>query len=46
MNEALIDAVLDQIINDVQDGDLTALQELIRLIPEANLKAFLPEETV
>jgi hypothetical protein len=40
----LLDKVLDQLVQDVQAGDLTAIEELLKFIPEENLIAFLPEE--
>jgi hypothetical protein len=42
--EHLIDRVLDQIVKDVEAGDLTAIQELLFNIPEKELEAYLPEE--
>ena len=44
MNQQLIDDVLNQILQDVKDFDLTAIEELIKNIPEEVLKAYLPEE--
>ena len=44
MNQQLIDDVLNQILQDTKDFDLTALEELIKNIPEDVLKAYLPEE--
>lgn len=46
MNETLVDRVLAQILKDVQDGDLTAIQELVLSCPETALEAYLPEVTV
>lgn len=43
MNESLIDKVLIQIQNDLEAGDLTALEELLKFIPEDKLIGFLPE---
>lgn len=43
---ALLDAVLAQIVDDVQDGDLTALQELLVYCPVDALKQYLPEATL
>ena len=43
MNEALIDRVLNQILKDVKACDLTAIEELLRFVPEDRLRAFLPE---
>ena len=44
MNQQLIDDVLNQILQDVKDFDFTAIEELIKNIPEEVLKAYLPEE--
>ena len=41
--EELIDLVLDQMLVDIQNGDFTAIQELLLAVPEANLKSFLSE---
>jgi len=43
--EELINEVLNQILQDVKDFDLTAIEELIKDIPDATLMAYLPEET-
>lgn len=43
MNQELIDRVLDQIAQDFAEGDLTALEELLRHVPETFLTAYLPE---
>ena len=43
---ALIDRVLDQIEQDVKNKDFTAIEELLSLVPEKNLIAFLSEETL
>ena len=43
---ALLDAVLEQVVDDVQDGDLTALQELLVYCPVDALKQYLPEATL
>jgi hypothetical protein len=49
MTDALIDAVLAQITDDVEFGDLTAIEELIKHVPEAILRGYLtctsPEAT-
>ena len=39
----LIDQVLNQIVKDVNIGDLTAIEELIAFIPDDRLIAFLSE---
>ena len=43
MKQVLIDLVLDQVIDDVYGGDLTASEELLRSVPEAELLGYLPE---
>jgi hypothetical protein len=42
--QILIDRVIEQIKKDVAEGDVTALDELLRFIPTKYLKGFLPEE--
>jgi len=44
MNEGLIDAVIEQIIIDLEGEDLTAIVELLKFVPEENLVAFLSEK--
>jgi len=39
-----IELALEQIVKDVEAGDLSAIEELLRFVPEKNLIAFLPEE--
>ena len=41
----LINEVLNQILQDVKNFDLTAIEELILNIPDEALMAYLPEET-
>ena len=41
--EDLIELVLDQIVQDVQNKDFTAIEELLHFVPESNLKSFLSE---
>ena len=41
--DALLDSVLYQIETDIADKDFTALKELIALIPDANLAAYISE---
>ena len=41
--DRLIDAVLEQIKADIEAGDLTAIEEMIRLLPADVLMNFLPE---
>jgi hypothetical protein len=40
----LINEVLNQILQDVKDFDLTAIEELIKKIPKKVLLSYLPEE--
>jgi hypothetical protein len=40
----LIDAVIFQIKLDMENGDLTAVEELLNLIPSKNLYSFLSDE--
>jgi hypothetical protein len=42
--EELINLVLAQIVEDVEGGDLTAIEELLKPMPTDTLLAFLPEE--
>ena len=42
-SQTLIDLVLDQIVQDVQNKDFTAIVELLNFVPENNLKSFLSE---
>lgn len=42
--QELIDNVLAQIVIDVEAGDLTAIEELLKNVSEEDLKAFLVEE--
>ena len=41
--EELIDAVIEQIQQDVKNQDFTAIEELLSHVPENNLKSFLSE---
>ena len=41
--ENLIDAVLDEIVNDVEKGDVTAIEEMLRSVPTKVLEGYLPE---
>ena len=43
-NEELIDAVLEQIREDISKGDLTAIEALIETLNTNALLNFLPEE--
>ena len=42
----VIDKVLIQIQNDLEAGDLTAVEELLTFVPLENLIGFLPEDKV
>lgn len=42
--DELYDKVLEQIKQDVADGDLSAIDELLRFVSKENLKAYLPEK--
>ena len=44
MDEALFEAVVEQIEADLSSGDLTALAEVLSYIPTNCLIAYLPEE--
>ena len=41
--ENLIDEVLDEIVRDVENGDLTAIEEMLRSVPTKVLEGYLPE---
>lgn len=43
MKQKLIDQVLDQILQDVAMGDLSAIEELIKNLPIKTLQSFLSE---
>jgi hypothetical protein len=43
VKQAPIDSVLDQIQQDVANGYLTAIQEMLQHLPVEILQAFLPE---
>lgn len=40
----LVERVLDQIVEDVRNGDLTAIQELLVYCEVNAMKQYLPEE--
>ena len=42
--QQLLDLALEQLNQDVANEDLTALEELIRFVPEERLVSFLPDE--
>ena len=41
--EELVDLVIAQMLEDIRDGDFTAIQELLLAVTETNLKSFLSE---
>ncbi len=43
-NNKLIDRVIEEIKSDIEYGDTTSIDELLRFIPKENLIQFLPEE--
>jgi len=45
MNKGLIEFVIDQMLEDINAGDFTAIEELLKVVPEDNLIAFLNEVT-
>jgi hypothetical protein len=44
MNQELIDKVIEQIKLDVEMGDFTVIEELLKYCPEENLQGFLSED--
>jgi hypothetical protein len=44
-DQTTIDKVVAQLQQDIASGDLTAIEELLRFVPEQNLLAYLPEIT-
>lgn len=42
--QELVDEVIEQIKKDIAMGDLTAVDELLKFIPEEYLKGYLPEK--
>jgi hypothetical protein len=44
MNEQIIDNVIEQIKKDIESGDVTAIDELLRYVPTQKLEAFLSED--
>lgn len=44
IDNKLIDEVIKQIANDLQDGDQTAIEEMLRRCPIDALVSFLPED--
>lgn len=43
VDQGLIDAAIEQILIDVASDDLTAIEELLRHVPEKQLRGFLSE---
>tara|TARA_X000000368_G_C22823940_1_gene620279 strand:- start:579 stop:725 length:147 start_codon:yes stop_codon:yes gene_type:complete len=43
--QKLVDRVLEQMLNDIEDKDLTAIEELISGLPTDKLEGYLPEES-
>jgi hypothetical protein len=41
--QEIVDEVLENIKKDVADGDMTAIEELLKFLPIENLKNYLPE---
>lgn len=46
MNEKLIDAVIEQMLIDIQQGDMTAIAELLTHVPDQFLQGFLSDTGV
>ena len=42
--DKLVDSVIEQIKEDINCGDLTAIDELLRFVPKENLIGYLPEK--
>ena len=42
--QELFDGVIDQLRSDIAWEDLTAIEELLKFVPRANLIAYLSEE--
>jgi hypothetical protein len=42
--QKLIDMVIEQIKYDINTGDVTAINELLRFVPDVNLIGYLPDE--
>lgn len=42
--EKLINEVIEQIKYDIAIGDLTAVDELLRFVPDINLVGYLPDD--
>tara|TARA_B110000285_G_scaffold203718_1_gene240107 strand:+ start:1326 stop:1514 length:189 start_codon:yes stop_codon:yes gene_type:complete len=46
IKQELIDEVLSRVVVDVLVGDVTAIEELLRFIPQKRLLGFIDEERV
>ena len=46
MRDRIIDAVIDQIREDVENSDMTAIETLLDRVETRWLEGFLPEETL
>ena len=46
LHQKLVDEVLCQIVKDVNKGDLTAIEELLKTVNSAALTGYLPEEVL
>lgn len=44
MDDPLIEAVIEQMKKDFEEGDVTAIYELLEFLPKKYLKGYLPEE--
>lgn len=42
-DQPLIDQVIEKIKKDIEDGDVTAIDELLKFVPIEYLKGYLPE---
>ena len=42
--QELVDKVIEQIKQDILDGDVSAIDELLKFVPVENLKGYLPEK--
>ena len=42
--ETIVDKALKQIKQDVEDGDLTAIEELLKRLPMEEIKGYLKED--
>lgn len=43
MSESLIDRVIEQMLIDIEGGDLSAIEELLKSCTFESLEAYLPE---